>query len=700
MFKFTKSSEGIGILTIDQPESSANLINEQFLKEFLPTLKKIFFDTSLKGLIIASAKKGFVAGGDLEFIQGMKSLEGALEFIKLVHEGFNFLETNGKPVVAALTGTALGGGLELALACHYRICLDDSKIQLGLPEVTLGLLPGGGGTQRLPRLIGIQPALELLTLGSKIDPKKAQKLGIVNELAETREKLMEQASVWILKNSQAQQPWYDKKFKIPGGGIQTPLGYQVFAASNAMVAEKTYHNYPAPKAILNSVYEGLQVPFEQGLKIEAQYFAQLIVSPISKNMIKTLFYGISDCNKGAARPKEVAPSPSKKVGVLGAGMMGAGIAYATAKAGISVVLKDISVEAAEKGKSYSENICNTLVEKGRMTAEQKSQLLGLIQVSSEPGSVRDCDLVIETVIEDRKIKARVTQESEEVISPKAIMASNTSTLPISGLAAASKRPQQFIGLHFFSPVDKMPLVEIILGEKSNPESLAKCIDYVQQIKKTPIVVNDGRGFYTSRVFTTYIAEGINLLKDGVAPSLIESAGKFCGMPVGPLAVADEVSIDLIYHILKQTAEDIGEQNVEKAVFDTAKLFVEKLKRLGRKSKGGFYEYPADGKKQLWKGLNDHFKLSEKQPELNEVKERLLTIQALESVRCLEDKILTSKRDGDVGSILGWGFPAYTGGALSYVEMVGAQEFANRCERFAKQFGARFKANTKFILSNF
>ena len=690
MLRFEKDKDGIGILTFDRPDKSTNILDDKFLLEFQKKLKEIFADAALKGLILTSAKKDFVAGADLGFLLGISSISDCVKFLKPLHESLRMMETQGKPIVCALNGTALGGGLELALACHYRVCLKDSKIQIGLPEVTLGLLPGGGGTQRLPRMIGIQPSLEFLTLGNKVDPESALKAGIVQELVETKEDLIASAKKWILKTPIAQQPWDDKKFKIPGGAVQSPGGYQVFAASNAMVSEKTFGNYPAPKAILSCVYEGLQVPFEAGLQIETRYFASLVVGPVAKNMIRTLFFGIQECSKGAERPKDVAASPVKKLGVLGAGMMGSGIAYSTAKAGIPVVLKDVSREAAEKGKGYSVKICDGLIEKGRLVSAQKEKLLELITATDDPQALKDCDLVIETVIEDRKIKAKVTQETENVCGPTLIMASNTSTLPITGLAEVSKRPDQFIGIHFFSPVDKMPLVEIILGKKTEKTAIAKSIDYVQQIKKTPIVVNDGRGFYTSRVFTTYIGEGISLLKEGVSPALIENAGKGSGMPVGPLAVADEVSIDLIYHILKQTADDLGREKIDGGVYEVAQLFVEKFKRLGRKSGGGFYEYPKDSKKLLWPELTKTFPLNKNQPSLEEVKTRLLTIQALESARCLEEGVLKSMRDGDVGSILGWGFPAYTGGTLSYIDMVGVKSFVETCEGFQQKLGSRFK----------
>lgn len=476
---------------------------------------------------------------------------------------------------------------------------------------------------------------------------------------------------------------------MPGGEIQSPKGYQIIPASTAMMNEKTHGNYPAPKNILCAVYEGCQVPIDQALEIELRYFTELVLHPSTKNMIRTLFYGINECSKGEARPKSTPKSKISKVGILGAGMMGSGIAYVTAMAGIPCVMKDISEATLEKGKDYSAKILDKLIERGRCTVEKKQQVLDLITTTTDPNAMEGCDLVIEAVIEDRALKATVTKESEAIMPETGIFASNTSTLPITGLAKESKRPEQFIGLHFFSPVDKMPLVEIILGEKSNDTALAMCIDYVMAIKKTPIVVNDGRGFYTSRVFTTYVAEGFNMVSEGISPALIENAGKMCGMPVGPLAVADEVSIDLIYHIMKQTMEDEGPDSVDKATYQLAVKFVEELNRLGKKSGKGFYEYPSDGKKYLSPELSKLYPLKEVQPDLQEVKDRLMYIQSLETLRCHEEKIVTTSRDADVGSILGWGFPAYTGGTIGFVEMTGPDDFKKRASELESKYGKRF-----------
>jgi 3-hydroxyacyl-CoA dehydrogenase / enoyl-CoA hydratase / 3-hydroxybutyryl-CoA epimerase len=689
MMKINLDENNIVILTIDCEKKPMNVIDEEFVRTFHQKIEEITSDDKNTGLILTSARDEFVAGGDLEMLRSIKSAEDCVQLTSLLHKSLRKIETWGKPAVAALTGTTLGGGYELALGCHHRICINKPKAKIGLPEVTLGLLPGGGGTQRLPRMIGLQNSLLYLTTGKQLDPQKALEAGLIDALAENEGELINKAVEFIKSHPEISQPWDDNKFKLTGGEVQSPRGYQVIPASTAMMNEKTHGNYLAPRNILCAVYEGCQVPIDQGLEIELRYFTELVLNQSTKNMIRTLFYSINECNKGEARPKNVPESKIGKVGILGAGMMGSGIAYATAMAGIPCVMKDISQETLDRGKAYSAKVLDKLIERGRCTPEKKEQVLSLISTTTDASDMKGCDLVIEAVIEDRGLKAKVTAESEAVMPEEGIFASNTSTLPITGLATESKRPEQFIGLHFFSPVDKMPLVEIIMGEKTQDKALAMCIDYVRAIKKTPIVVNDGRGFYTSRVFTTYVSEGINLISEGVSPALIENAGKMIGMPVGPLAVADEVSIDLIYHIIKQTMEDLGAESVDKATLELSTRFVEELGRLGRKAGKGFYEYPADGKKFLSPELGKLYPLNKTQPDLEEVKDRLLYIQSIETLRCLEENILTTTRDADVGSIMGWGFPAWTGGTIGFVEYIGPQNFKQRCLELEKKFGKRF-----------
>ncbi len=690
MIKVNTDAQNIAVLTFEVSDKPMNVVNETFLNELNDAIKGALSNIETKGVIITSNRPEFIAGADLELITSIKNAKECYALTERFHKLFRLIETSGIPFVAAINGTALGGGYEVALGCHYRVALNNSKAKIGLPEVTLGLLPGGGGTQRLSRMLGIQNALPFLLQGKTVSPEKALKAGLINDLAETEEEMISKAKAWIVENPNPKQPWDEKKFRLPGGEVQSPKGYQVLPAATAMLTEKTFGNFPAARLILRCLYEGLQVPFDLSLKVEARHFAKAVLSLESKLMIRSLFYSMNECNKGAARP-EVEVSPVKKVGILGAGMMGAGIAYSSAKAGIEVILKDLNQEVANKGKAYSAKLMDKAIKRGRATKEDKEKLLSLITPTTDPSAVKDCDLIIEAVIEDRDIKATVTKETEAVTSEKSIFASNTSTLPITGLAKASARPKNFIGLHFFSPVDKMPLVEIIMGEKSSPEALATCIDYTRQIKKTPIVVNDGRGFYTSRCFTTYIIEGICALNEGVASALIEMAGKAAGMPVGPLSIADEVSIDLIYHILKQTAADLGVDQVEPNTFKTATKFVTELGRLGRKSRKGFYEYPDEGQKYLSPELDKLFPRSETQPSLDHLKRRFLTIQTLETARCLDENILTSPRDADVGSILGWGFPPYTGGSLSYVEWRGPDNFREDCKELEEKYGPRFKA---------
>ena len=689
MFEVKRIENDIIQINIAGPEKTMHVIDENFINKFEEIINELKSDSNYKGIFITSAHDEFIAGGDLSMLLSVEDLEQCRKMTNRLSKTFRHLETLGKPVVACLNGTTLGGGYELALACHHRISLNNPKIKIGLPEVTLGLLPGAGGTQRLPRMIGFQQALPYLLQGKTVSPEKALKDGLIDQIVKNKEELIFKAIEFIQSNPESIKPWDQKKFNLPGGEIQSKSGYMIIPGATAMMSAKTYGNYLAPKNILCCLYEGLQVPLDQGLEIEATYFSELVLNSSTKKMIRTLFYSMQECNRGIHRPKDIPKSDIKKVGILGAGMMGAGIAYVAAKAGIEVVLKDISIEIAEKGKNYSATLLDKAIERGRSSTDKKELLLSLIKATENYEDLKECDLIIEAVIEDRNIKSDVTKATEKIISPNAIFSSNTSTLPITGLAEESSRPESFIGLHFFSPVDKMPLVEVILGEKTNDKALAVCLDFISLIKKTPIVVNDGRGFFTSRVFTTYISEGIKLLTEGVSPAVIENAGKQAGMPVGPLAVADEVSIDLIYHILNQTKKDLGEEAIDQETFNTAQLFVEKLGRLGRKSGKGFYEYPKEGSKYLSPELKTIFKQSEKEIPFEDIKKRLLYIQSLETLKCLEENILTSARDGDVGSIIGFGFPAYTGGALSYVEFEGTDLFKQTCLNFKKVYGSRF-----------
>lgn len=693
MIHYTTNTDGIAIISFDNSNSSVNVIDSEFLSDFEQNISAAIADQTVKGIIITSSKKDFMLGADLKMIIGVNDPKEVMALANRLHAVLRKTETGDKPVVAAINGSALGGGYEICLACHYRIAVNDSKIQIGLPEVLLGLLPGGGGTQKLPRMIGIQEALPLLLEGKKLRPEQALKSGLINQLVDTQEQLIPAAKQWILNTGKSIQPWDEEKFRIPGGEIQSPKILSMLPAAAGLALKKTYGNYPAINAILNCVYEGLQLPIDRALTVECRYFTKCVLSVESKNMIRTMFINMNEANKGEARPATVPPTTIKKVGILGAGMMGAGIAYVAAVNGLNVVLKDVTREAAEKGKGYSVKLLSDKLSKNQVTKEKYDEQLNRIHTTDNPADLIGCDLVIEAVFESRELKAIVTKETEAVLSKNAVFASNTSTLPITGLAKASARPENFIGLHFFSPVDKMQLVEVILGKKTSDYAIAMAIDFVKKIKKTPIVVNDGRGFYTSRVFSTYLFEGMECLAEGIEPALIENAGKMAGMPVGPLALADEVSIELCYKINKQTEADTGKKN-ETAAVAVINKFIDELNRPGKKAKKGFYEYPDDGKKMLWSELRKLYAPASNQPDVEEIKKRLLYIQALEAVKCMEENIVTKPADADIGSILGWGFAPYTGGVISFIDTIGVKKFVDECTILAKKHGKRFRPTKK------
>ncbi len=693
--KFDIDTHGVAVLSIDVPERPMNVLTPELTAELSEAVERVATDSNIKGAIITSGKPGsFVAGADLKdlvtaFDKGISAAEGAKASYELSRL-FRRIETCGKPFAAAINGLALGGGLELCLACHYRVLLDAPKVVVGLPEVQVGLLPGAGGTQRLPRLIGIMAALPLLLQGKQIKPAEALKLGIVNALG-TAETVLSQARDWLLESPSAEQPWDNKKFKIPGGaGPMAAHASQSFIAGNALTSANTHGNYPAPPAIMSCVYEGTQVPIDVGLRIESKYFGKLLSGPVARNMIRTLFVNKGAAEKLAMRPKQIEKSKVQKLGVLGAGMMGAGIAHVSAKAGIDVVLMDSTQEQADKGKAGIAALQARDMKKGRTTQDRIDTLLSRITATSDYAQLEGCDLIVEAVFEKREIKADVTHKAEAVIPESAVFGSNTSTLPITGLAQASKRPKQFIGIHFFSPVEKMPLVEIIVGEQTSEATIAKTLDYVGQLKKTPIVVRDFPGFFTSRVFGTFTQEGLRMLLDGVQPALIENAAKLAGFPVGPLAVSDEVTLTLQQSIFKQQDADgladkyrglIGRPVVDK--------MVDELKRPGKRFGAGFYDYPEGGQKHLWPGLKDAFPPARQQPSVDEVKQRLLTIMALETARCFEEGVVSNPIDGDIGSILGIGFPPWTGGTLSYIDTLGPDAFVAQCQALAAKHGPRF-----------
>ncbi len=690
MFHYSKDQDNIVTITMDMQGRSANVINAEFGNLIVDTLNKLEAEKdNIDGVVLTSAKSTFFAGADIDNLYKQTDAKEIFDMCEGLKAQFRRLEKLGKPVVAALNGAALGGGLELALACHYRVALNNPKAQFGLPEVGLGLLPGGGGIIRLTRMIGLQPALPLLTEGKRLKVKDALSNGLINEIAESPEDMIAKAKAWIKANPKAINPWDDKGFKFPGGDAKNPKVASMIPIVPAMTKKKTHGNYPAVQAIINTAVEGSVVDFDTACRIESRYFTSLATGQVSKNMITAFWYNLNAINAGNSRPKGFEKYTTKKVGVLGAGMMGAGIAYVSAYAGMEVVLKDVSIESAEKGKAYSEGILKKLISKGKVSKEKAEEILSRIKATDKP-EFDGCDLIIEAVFEDRNLKAKVTQEAEATMLTEGTFASNTSTLPITGLATASTRPKQFIGLHFFSPVDKMPLVEIICGKETDDATLAKAFDYVLQIKKTPIVVNDSRGFYTSRVFSTYVMEGIALLAEGEHPRSIENAGLKAGMPVGPLALTDEVSLKLMDHIRQQTEKDLiaeGKEIPKHPGLPVISKMLE-LNRPGKAAGAGFYEYPKDGKKHLWEGLRQQFPLKEQLSE-HEMVERLLFVQAIDTVRCVEENVLRSVADANIGSIFGWGFSPFNGGTLQFINGYGLDKFVKCAAEYEAKYGERF-----------
>jgi len=685
--------DGVAILTLDVKDKPMNVMTPEFMSDIVQLGAKIAGDGKVKGAVLTSGKSSFMAGADLKAIVAEFGPDADVEKVygwcRTLQQAYRDLETCGKPVAVAINGTALGGGLELCLACHYRVVANNPKTILGLPEVTVGLLPGAGGTQRLPRLIGIEPALQLITQGKHLKPAEAVEAGIGHELVEPGKEI-EAAKAWVVECGDPEQPWDKKGFKVPGGaGLMHPKAVQTFMFGTSLLQKMTNHNYPAPIAIMSAVYEGTVLPMDKALDIETKYFVSLLLNPVSRNMTRTLFINKGAADKLIRRPQEPEKRPVTKLGILGAGMMGAGIAFVSARAGMQVVLLDTTKEKAEFGKDYSRNLLQKRIDKGRTTSDKAADILERIHTTTEYADLEGCELVIEAVFEDRKIKADVTAKTEAVIAGDAIFASNTSTLPITGLAEASKRPDQFIGIHFFSPVDKMPLVEVIVGEKTNDVAIAQALDYIQQIRKTPIVVNDSRGFYTSRVFSVFSREGISMLAEGINPALIENVAKHAGMPVGPLAVTDEVTLELSYHITEQTKADLGDNYVTSPADAVIDKFVNELDRKGKRFGKGFYDYPEGGKKRLWTGLKDVYPLAETQPTADEVRKRILYSQAIETVRCMDEGVVTHPADADIGSIFGWGFPPYSGGTISFIETEGLKNFVAEADRLAETYGERF-----------
>lgn len=685
-------ADGIALITLNDSTKPMNVVSPIFIDELSSAIERIAIDEAVRGVIITSAKSGFMAGADLKHILSLMesgiSVSDALTFSQRPQAMHRRLETCGKPVVAALNGLALGGGFELALACHRRILVDNPRAVVGLPESTVGLLPGSGGTQRLVRLIGTEKALPLLLEGRTLKPGEAKTLGLVDEIVPA-DRLLAAAKQWLLTSPEAIQPW-DRKGYRPTGGLLNPSIVSAMSTEPARWAAKTQRNYPAFPAILDCVFQGAMLPIDKALALESKLFAKLLTHPVARNIVRTTFVNKTQAGKLVRRPAGVPASAVTHLGVLGAGLMGSGIAYVAAVAGIEVVLLDRTSELASRGKEYSAKLLAKLVQKGQKSQAESEAILARIRTTTDYSELGRCSLVIEAVFEDVAIKADVTRKTERVISDSALFASNTSTLPISDLAKASIRPGQFIGLHFFSPVERMPLVEVIVGRETSPTTLAHALDFVAQLRMIPIVVNDARGFYTSRVFQTFIHEGMKMLEDGVLPALIENAAQQAGFPIGPLALLDEVTIELPWKIVQEAETALGDAFVRPCAYEVMRRMLEEVRRPGRRDGGGFYEYPKDAPKQLWSGLAKFFPLATTQPRVEELKKRYLFVQAVEATRCMEEGVVTHPADADLGALLGWSFPSWTGGPLSFIETVGMKQFLAEAHRLTATYGPRFK----------
>ncbi|MGI8756033.1 MAG: 3-hydroxyacyl-CoA dehydrogenase NAD-binding domain-containing protein [Acidimicrobiales bacterium] len=701
--RYGRDDDGIVTLVLDDPAQSANTMNEAYAVSMAAAVQRLVEDKdAITGVVVTSAKKTFFAGGDLKRMMQTTpdDAQRVFEEIEGIKATLRTLETFGKPVVAAINGSALGGGLEIALACHHRIAVDDGRSEIGLPEVTLGLLPGGGGITRTVRMFGIADALmNILLQGPRMKPARAKETGLVDELASSLEELVPTAKAWIAAHAgdseAAVQPWDRTGYKMPGGTPSNPkLAPYLPAFPSSLRKQTKGAPYPAPRNIMKAAVEGAQVDFDTASRIESRYLVDLMTGPIFKNMTQAFFFDLQAINGGSSRPEGIAPRKVERLAILGAGMMGAGIAYVSAKAGIEVALLDVSAEAAEKGKAYSVRLLDRQVEKGRLSAEQREQVLARIHPTVDYADLEGCDFVVEAVFEFVELKHQVFSDLEPVVEPDALLGSNTSTLPITILAGGVQRQQDFIGIHFFSPVDKMPLVEIIVGAKTSDEAIARAIDYTRQIKKTPIVVNDSRGFFTSRVFGTLVMEGVQMLGEGLNPVTIERAASTAGFPAPPLAMVDEVSLTLPQKInaeAKAAAEASGGAFVDGGAMEVIDAMVGEFDRRGKAAGAGFYEYPKGGKKHLWPGLYEHFVTEGVEIPLVDMRERLLFIMAIETVRCLEEGVLRTVPDANIGSIMGIGFPPLYGGALQYVNGYagGVAGFTARAEVLAQQYGERF-----------
>ncbi len=713
MVHYATDNDGVVTLTIDDPQSSANTMNARYTADMHAAIDRLYAEREdVTGVVVTSGKKTFFAGGDLTRLIALTPDDAADIFneIEQVKADLRRLETVGRPVVAAINGSALGGGLEIALACHHRIAYDDGRSEIGQPEVQLGLLPGAGGITRTVRMFGLQDALtKVLLQGQRNKPAAAHTLGLVDDLVTDLAQLVPAAKQWVLSHrddpESATQPWDRKGYHVPGGTPSSPKLAAVLPAFPANLRKQLKGApYPAPRAIMSAAVESTQVPFETATRIESRYFVDLVTRPTAKSMMQAFFFDLHTVNGGGSRPPDQPRHSARKAAVLGAGMMGAGITYALASAGIDVVVKDVSTDAAEKAKAHSAGLLDKQVERGRITDEQRTEVLSRITPTDKPADLDGCDLVIEAVFENQDLKKQVYAEAEGAVAPDALLCSNTSTLPISGLATGVQRPADFIGMHFFSPVHKMPLVEIIVGKQTSDATIAKAYDVARQIKKTPIVVNDSRGFFTSRVFGTLVMEGVTMLAEGIDPVTIERAATQAGFPAPPLAMLDEINLKLAQEIrdgARASGEELAGGFGGGPGMDLIDRMIEEFSRPGRSAGSGFYDYPAEGPKQLWPGLWEHFVDAAVNPvgteTFHELQERFLFAMSVETAKCMAEGVLRSVPDANIGSIFGIGFPPLYGGALTYIRnysrdgntIVGVDGFRDRARELASAYGDRF-----------
>jgi 3-hydroxyacyl-CoA dehydrogenase / enoyl-CoA hydratase / 3-hydroxybutyryl-CoA epimerase len=703
-FKLDRDSDGIALVTWNMPGRSMNVLNQKVIEELGAIVEEVASDAAIKGAVITSAKEAFCAGADLTMLEGLSrtfvemartrgenaAIAALYDESRKLSQLYRRLETSGKPWAAAINGMALGGGLELCLACHYRVASDNAKTRVGLPEIKIGLFPGAGGTQRVPRMMPPADALQLLLKGDQLKLDRAKAMKLIDAIVPHAD-LIKTAKDWIKAGGKGVAPWDVQGFKLPGGPVYSKAGMMIFPPANAIYRRETYDNYPGARAILQVVYEGLQLPMDLALRVESRWFANVLRTPEAAAMIRSLFVSMQELNKGARRPPNIPPTKLGKVGIIGAGFMGAGIAYVTALAGIDVVLIDRDQVSAEKGKMHSHKLMTDQINKGRAKAAERDALLAHITPAADYAALASCDLVIEAVFEDRKVKAEAIANAQAAMREGAVFASNTSTLPITTLASGFKDPSRFIGIHFFSPVERMMLVEVILGKQTGDEALATALDFVRTIRKTPIVVNDSRGFYANRCVLNYVREGHLMLTEGVPAAMIENVGRMAGMPVGPLSLNDEVALDLGWKILRATEADLGPQAVDPKQKALLAEMVETQGRYGRKNGKGFYDYPPNAAKRLWPGLADlqPVRLDPDSIDIQELKHRFLAAQSMEAARCVEEGVVTDMREADVGSILGWGFAPFTGGTLSWIDMLGTKRFVELCQALEKKHGARF-----------